>query len=125
MEDKPTEWIGSSLDDLSGFPLEVKKTLGYAIREAQKGGKHATTKPLRGFGGASVLEVVEEDDGIAYRAVYTVKFPKAVYVLHAFEKKSTKGIATPKHHIDLVHARLKVAEQHYNQKYKDETHDSK
>jgi phage-related protein len=79
---------------------------------AQHGGKHSQAKPLKGFGSAGVLEVVEDDDGNTYRAVYTVKFANAIYVLHCFQKKSNKGIETPKQDIDLIRDRLKFAQKH-------------
>ena len=85
--------------------------MGFALFQAQNGLKHADAKPLAGFGGASVLEVLEDHDGNTYRAVYTVRFANAVYVLHAFQKKSKKGIATPKQDIDLIKARFKLAEE--------------
>ncbi|NLN75179.1 MAG: addiction module toxin RelE [Armatimonadetes bacterium] len=110
---KPLLWIGSSLDDLREFPEDVKRVMGFALRRAQDGCKHINAKPLKGFGGAGVLEIVENDDGNTYRGVYTVKFAGVVYVLHAFQKKSTKGICTPKREIDLVKDRLKRAEEHY------------
>lgn len=112
-DEKPLFWIGSSRDDVRKLPDEVKREIGYALDYAQRGGKHPDAKPLQGFGGASVLEIVEDDDGNTYRAVYTVRFAGAVYVLHVFQKKSRKGISTPKHEIDLVKTRLKYAEQHY------------
>lgn len=114
---KPLEWVGSSLEDLKEFPEEVKGEIGYALYLAQVGDKHPNTKPLKGFKGASVLEVVEYFDGDTYRAIYTVKLPKAVYVLHIFQKKSKHGIATPKQDIDLIEARLERAKQHYKQVY--------
>ncbi len=88
-----------------------------ALDVAQQGEKHESTKPLQGFGGAGVLEVIDDFDGDTYRAVYTVKFKGVVYVLHAFQKKSKKGIATPKEEIDLVKKRLKAAEEHYKENY--------
>ncbi|MBI1887212.1 MAG: type II toxin-antitoxin system RelE/ParE family toxin [Nitrosomonadales bacterium] len=94
------------------MPPDVVDVFGYALHLAQQGGKHAQAKPLKGFGSAGVLEVVEDDDGNTYRAVYTVRFSNAVYVLHGFQKKSHKGIATPKQDLDLVHDRLKLAQQH-------------
>lgn len=115
---KPLEWVGSSLEDLKEFPEEVQGEIGYALYLAQVGDKHPDTKPLKGFKGASVLEVVEDFDGDTYRAIYTVKLPKAVYVLHVFQKKSKHGIATPKQDIDLIEARLERAKQHYNQVYR-------
>jgi len=110
---KPVVWIGSSLDDLRKFPSEVRDVVGYALYLAQTGNKHRDAKPLRGFGGAGVLEVVEDFDGDTYRAVYTVKFAGTVYVLHAFQKKSKQGIATPKQDIDLIKERLKRAQEHH------------
>ncbi|HCK84160.1 MAG TPA: addiction module toxin RelE [Hyphomonadaceae bacterium] len=97
---KPVEWIGSSLKDLRGFPQDVRDTFGFALYLAQSGSKHAAAKPLKGFAGAGVLEVVEDFDGDAFRAVYTVRFASAVYILHAFQKKSKAGIKTPKADID-------------------------
>ncbi|WP_243406857.1 type II toxin-antitoxin system RelE/ParE family toxin [Cuspidothrix issatschenkoi] len=114
---KPLEWVGSSLEDLKDFPEDVQGEIGYALYLAQIGDKHPNTKPLKGFKGASVLEVVEDFDGDTYRAIYTVKLPKAVYVLHVFQKKSKHGIATPKQDIDLIEARVERAKQHYKQVY--------
>jgi len=91
------------------MPDEVKDFFGHALRLAQFGGKHVDAKPLKGFGGAGVLEVVEDYRGDAYRAVYTVRFPTAVYVLHCFQKKSRRGIATPRPDMDLITTRLKIA----------------
>ena len=115
---KPLFWVGSSKEDLSTFPDEVKLVMGFALHLAQSGGKHVDAKPLKGFKGAGVLEVVKEHDGNAYRAVYTVRFAESVYVLHAFQKKSKKGIATPKSEIDLIRERLKRAEQDHEQRSK-------
>ena len=106
-------WVGSSRRDLKAFPGEVKDGMGYALYQAQMGQKAQTAKPLRGFGGAGVLEVVEDHQGDTYRAVYTVNFSNLVYVLHAFQKKSKKGIATPKSDLDLINRRLQAAEQDY------------
>jgi phage-related protein len=111
--DKPLFWIGSSLDDLSGFPLAVKKVMGFALRQAQQGGKHIHAKPLKGFKGAGVLEVVADHDTNTYRGVYTVKFQRAVYVLHAFQKKSKSGKKTPRSAIELVKRRLAAAKEHH------------
>jgi phage-related protein len=114
---KPLKWIGSSKEDLKEFPDPVQKEMGHALHLAQISLKAPNAKPLRGFGGASILEVVEDHDGGTYRAVYTVKFQGMVYVLHAFQKKSKKGIETPKPDIDLIKTRLKAATEHYeNQK---------
>ncbi len=108
---KPVHWIGSSLDDLREFPAQVQDDIGYALYRAQTGGKHPHAKPLKGFGSAGVLEIVEDHDGESYRAVYTVRLVDAVYVLHVFQKKARHGIATPKSEIELVHRRLKEAQQ--------------
>jgi phage-related protein len=110
MKNTPVYWVGSSKDDLSAFPDPVKEVMGFALYQAQAGEKHGAAKPLKGFGGAGVLEIVEDHDGETYRGVYTVKFSNAIYVLHAFQKKSRKGIATPKADIDLIRKNLKVAE---------------
>ena len=112
-KNKPVVWIGSAKDDLVAFPEEVVGAIGYALYEAQTGNKHPSAKPLHGFGGAGVLEVVEDHDGDTYRAVYTVRLAGRVYVLHVFQKKSKSGIKTPKAEIDLVKARLKRAEEHH------------
>jgi phage-related protein len=113
---KPLEWVGRSHDDLKDFPSAVKRDIGFALYFAQKGDKHPSAKPLKGFGGAGVLEVVEDFDGDAYRAVYTVRFAGAIYVLHVFQKKSKSGIATPKPDFNLIGKRLKIAEQMSKQK---------
>ena len=107
---KPLEWVGRALDELMDLPAPVRRTMGFALRFAQAGVKPDNVKPLHGFKGAGVLEVVEDYDGDTYRAVYTVKLAEVVYVLHCFQKKSKKGIATPKQTIDLIHRRLRVAE---------------
>ena len=112
---KPVRWIGSSRDDLREFPEPVRLRVGGALWEAQTGGKAGWAKPLKGFGGAGVLEVVDDHDGDTYRAVYTVRFAGAVYVLHAFQKKSKHGIATPKHEIALIEQRLKRAREDHEQ----------
>ena len=114
---KPVEWIASSRDDLREFPQDVRRVMGQAIDDAEHGGEHPSAKALKGFGGRGVLEIVDDFDGDTYRAVYTVKFAGVVYVLHAFQKKSKKGIATPQRDIDLVKARLKRAEEHYRENY--------
>ena len=114
---KPVEWIGSSRSDLRKFPPEVRRVMGQAVDDAQWGGEHPSAKALKGFGGRGVLEVVDDFEGDTYRAVYTVKFADAVYVLHAFQKKATKGIATPQRDIDLIKERLRRAEQHYRTTY--------
>jgi phage-related protein len=110
---KPLFWVGRSNETVRDFPREVRRTVGFALGLAQMGGKFIDSKPLKGFGGAGVLEIVEDFRGDSYRCVYTVKFADAVYVLHAFQKKSKSGIQTPKHEIDLVKDRLKRAEEHH------------
>ncbi len=110
---KSVKWISSSRDDLREFPEDVQRMMGYALYLAQLGKKHPDTKPLKGFKGSGVLEVVEDFDGDTYRAVYTVKFEGIIYVLHAFQKKSKRGIATPKQDVALIEARLKRAKQYY------------
>jgi phage-related protein len=110
---KPVHWVASSRKDLRRFPKRVRTTFGQALFDAQTGTKHPGAKPLKGFCGAGVLEVVEDDSGSTYRAVYTVKFAGIVYVLHAFQKKSKAGIRTPPEEIDKVRARLKEARKHY------------
>ena len=107
---KPCIFVGSSRKELSFLPEEVRRHFGHALFEAQSGREAIGVKPLKGFGGRGVLEVLEDHEGSTYRAVYTVRFATAVYVLHAFQKKSKSGIATPKHVIDLVASRLKDAE---------------
>lgn len=108
---KPLVWIGSSLKDLREFPDEVKDEMGFALYEAQCGLKPMAAKPLKGFGGAGVLEVASDYQSDTYRAVYTVRLEERVYVLHAFQKKSKKGIATPKAEIELIKRRLRQAEE--------------
>ena len=110
---KPITWVGTSKKDLQKFPEDVKQIMGYAIYLAQKGDKHQDAKPLKGFGGTKTLEVVESYKGDTYRAVYSIKFEGIVYVIHCFQKKSKKGIATPKPDIDLIRQRLKDAEYIY------------
>ena len=114
-ETKPVRWVGDSLSVLRGFPAEVRADIGIAIYVAQRGAKHPSAKPLKGFGSASVLEIVEDFRGDAYRAVYTVRFAGVIYVLHAFQKKSKRAIATPKREITLVRERLRAAEAHYRE----------
>ena len=110
---KSITWVGTSKKDLQKFPEDVKQIMGYAIYLAQKGDKHRDAKPLKGFGGTKTLEVVESYKGDTYRAVYSIKFEGIVYVIHCFQKKSKKGIATPKPDIDLIRQRLKDAEYLY------------
>jgi phage-related protein len=111
---KKVVWIGSSKKIVQEFPMEVRKGIGFALYQAQEGNKHIHAKPLKGFFGAGVLEIVEDFDGDTYRAIYTVKFEDFIYVIHAFQKKSKTGIKTPKQEIDLIKQRLKIAQSQYN-----------
>ena len=122
---KPVHWIGRSHEDLRGFPKAVTREIGQALWFAQMGDKHPSAKPLKGFKGAGVLEIVENYSGDTYRAVYTVRFTKAIYVLHAFKKKSPRGIKTPKHEIDLIEARLKQAKADHQRWLKETAHEDK
>lgn len=106
-------WVGSSQEDLRRFPRTVKHVAGYALYLAQQGGKHPDAKPLKGFSGAGTLEMIVDCRGDTYRTVYTVSFGKAVYVLHAFQKRSKHGISTPRHEIELIRKRLDMARSHY------------
>ena len=108
---KPLYWVGSSKRDLLALPEEVVDVFGYAFYLAQIGRKHEQAKPLKGFGSAGVLEVVEDWEGNTYRAVYTVRFRAEVFALHVFQKKSRRGRATAKSDLDLIQRRLKVAEK--------------
>jgi phage-related protein len=112
-EPKPAGWVGTSKADLSAFPDEVKRRAGRALWDAQFELKAPLAKPLEGFGGAGVFEVVDDFDGHACRSVYTVRFAGVVYDLHAFQKKSTRGISTPKSVIDLIEKRLARAREDY------------
>lgn len=108
---KPLFWVGSSKKELLALPEEVIDVFGYALYLAQTGGKHEQAKPLKGFGSASVLEVVEDWQGSTFRAVYTVRFASGIFILHVFQKKAKKGITTPKADLDLIRGRLKAAEE--------------
>jgi phage-related protein len=108
---RPLFWIGSALRDLKAFPPEVRQEIGFALYQAQLGRKHRDAKVLQGFGGAGVLEVVSDHDGDTFRAVYTARFAGAVYALHAFQKKSKRGIKTPPGELEVVRRRLKKAEE--------------
>jgi phage-related protein len=107
---RPLQWIGSSKKDLMALPPAVQRLFGFALHLAQCGLQHGAVKVLKGFGGSGVLEVVENDEGGTYRAVYTIRFEMAVFVLHCFQKKSKHGVATPAEDMKLIRARLKVAE---------------
>jgi|SRR6516225_4783177 len=112
---KPLRWIASAKDDLSAMPNEVRRAVGYALFAAQQGKKHEDAKVLKGFGDAAVLEVIARHDGDTFRAVYTVRFGEVVYVLHLFQKKSKRGIATPKKELELIRKRLKLAEEDHKE----------
>ncbi|MEI3650515.1 MAG: type II toxin-antitoxin system RelE/ParE family toxin [Dolichospermum lemmermannii FEM_B0920] len=114
-QEKPLRWIASALNDLKKFPEDVQDVMGYALDLAQHGQKHPNAKPLRGFSGAGVLEIVDDFDGDTYRAIYTIKFEGVIYLLHSFQKKSKHGIATPQQDIELVKKRLKIAQENYLQ----------
>jgi phage-related protein len=114
---KPLRWIGSSHKDLKSFPPKVRSDIGYALYAAQNGDTDPAAEPMKGFGGgASVMEIVAPFAGDTWRAVYTVRFKGVVYVLHAFQKKSKSGRATPKKEIDLIHHRLAAAEKDYKER---------
>jgi phage-related protein len=107
---RPLHWIGSAKKDLLVMPDEVQQSFGFALYNAQIGLLHPDAKPLKGFGSAGILEIVEDWRGNAYRAVYTVRFANAIYVLHCFQKKSKRGVETPAADMNLIRARLKEAE---------------
>ena len=109
MMERELVWIGPSRKDVAAFPGPVREEVGYALSVAQEGGKARSVKPLRGFSGASVLEIVAPHDGDTYRVVYTLSIPSMICVLHAFKKKSKQGIKTPQHEIDVIRHRLKTA----------------
>ncbi len=122
-ERKNLFWIGSSKEDLKKFPSEVREEVGYALYFAQQGEKHLHSKPLKGFLSANVIEIIENFNTDTYRVVYTVRFKNLVYILHAFQKKSTSGIKTPKRDINLINSGLKMVEAHFkliSQEMKDE-----
>ncbi|MDE2165841.1 MAG: type II toxin-antitoxin system RelE/ParE family toxin [Alphaproteobacteria bacterium] len=112
---KPVHWVGNSKEALSGFPEEVRRRVGGALWEAQIGRKVPYANPLKGFGDAGVLEIVDDFEGDTFRAVYSVRFAEAIYVLHAFQKKSKRGVATPKADLKLINQRLKRARRDYEQ----------
>jgi phage-related protein len=114
--ERPLFWIGSSLSDLLSFPETVKDEIGAALSVAQFAGKHPSAKPWKGEG-PGVFEIVEDHRGDAYRAIYTVRFADAIYVLHAFQKKSPSGIKTPRRDVDMVTQRLKLAQQDYEARH--------
>ena len=115
---KPCLFVGPSRRELKTFPDEVQGSVGHALHQAQCGEEPDSAKALKGFGGRGILEIVEDFDGNTYRAVYTVRFTGLIYVLHAFQKKSKKGIATPKQTIELIKSRLRDAEEDYRVRQK-------
>ena len=114
--ERPLFWVGPSKSDLLDFPEAVKDEMGMALSVAQFGGKHRSAKPWKGEG-PGVLEIIEDYRGDTYRAVYTVRFEGAVYVLHSFQKKSPKGIQTAQTNIALIARRLKAAREDYEARY--------
>jgi phage-related protein len=106
---KPLKFVGGSKKDLSAFPSAAKQDIGHSLFLAQQGGRAVNAKIMQGFGGGSVVELVEDFDGDAYRCVYTTKMQDAIVVLHAFQKKSKRGVETPKHDVELIRARLRDA----------------
>ena len=118
--EKPLYWVGSSKKDFLGFPGDVVDNIGYALGAVQYGGHPPSAKPWKGLG-PGVHEIVESDESGAFRAVYTVRFRKAVYVLHAFQKKSPSGVRTARSDIDLIEQRLRLAKKDYEERYGEET----
>jgi len=117
---EPVRWIASSLRDLKSFPTDVQRSVGFNLFRAQEGKKAPNAKPLKGIvKGAGVLEITEDHDSDTYRVVYTVRFATRVYVLHSFQKKSRKGVTTPKHEIDLIRRRYEMARAHHDQSQED------
>lgn len=110
-------WVASAKDDLKKMPEDVQDQFGFGLLQAQRGGKATFAKPLQGFGGASVLELIDNFDTDTYRCVYTVQFSEAIYVLHAFQKKSTTGRKTSQRDIELITSRLRLAENDYQIRY--------
>lgn len=110
-------FLGSTRKDILGLPDEVRQHFGFALHQVQCGDEPLDAKALKGFGGRSILEIVKDYDSDTFRAVYTVRFAEAVYVLHVFQKKAKKGAETPKHDIELVKQRLRDAEEHYRQHF--------
>lgn len=114
---KPLEFLGDSLKRVRAFRRDVRSVIGQALWAAQLGKTHPDAKPLKGFKGAGVVEVVVDSDGDTFRGVYTVKLAGVVYVLHAFQKKSNSGVRTPKRDIEMIEMRLKTAMAHYRDTY--------
>jgi phage-related protein len=116
MEPQTVWWVGSSRRDLKAFPRPVQRHIGRVLYAAQCGEEHPSVKALKGFAGRALLEIVAPHEGDTYRTVYTVRFHHAIYVLHAFQKKSKKGIATPRREIELIKQRLAAAERHFRER---------
>ena len=114
--ERPLDWVGSAKRDFLAFPAPVQGEMGSALGVAQFGGKHPKAKPWKGQG-HGIFEVVEDYDGDTYRAVYTVRFRRRIYVLHAFQKKSPSGVKTARTDVELVARRLKAATQDYEERY--------
>ncbi|HML52995.1 MAG TPA: type II toxin-antitoxin system RelE/ParE family toxin [Solidesulfovibrio magneticus] len=114
--EKPIHWVGSAKKDFLEFPIPVQREMGYALGLAQIGGKHPRVKPWKGLG-TGVFEMLSDDDGNTFRTVYAVRFASAVYVLHAFQKKSKTGIKTPQEDADLIASRLQSARDHHKRLY--------
>jgi phage-related protein len=112
---KPVVWIGSSREDLRAMPQQVRRDIGQALYTAQQGETDPSARPLKGFGGTRVMEIVERHRTDTYRAVYTAHFAEAIYVLHVFQKKSKHGIATPKPDMDLIKRRYAEAERRHKE----------
>lgn len=109
--------MGSTKENLIELPPDVKRTFGHGLRQAQEGGRHENSKPLKGFGGSKVIELIDRDEAGTYRAVYTIGIGDIVFVLHVFQKKSKHGIATPNQEIMLIKSRLKRAQEIYKERY--------
>jgi phage-related protein len=114
--ERPLHWVGSAKKDLLSFPADVVDDLGYALGAVQLGGMPPSSKPWKGEG-PGVFELVEDHRGDTYRAVFTVRFEKAIYVLHCFQKKSPSGIRTAQSDVELIHERLKLARNDYEARH--------
>ena len=115
---KPVKWVGSSRKDVKSFPKNVRRDIGQALYAAQCGEEYPSVKALKGFGGRSVLEIGSTSDTSTFRAIYTVRFRDAIYVLHAFQKKSKKGVATPQPDIELIQRRLSEVDRLHKERHK-------
>jgi len=118
-ECKPLYWVASSKKDMMTFPEDVVDVIGFSLQLVQQGETPGNMTPLKGFKGTGVCEILDDYDTDTYRAVYTVRFPKAVYVLHAFKKKSKQGIKTPQKEMETIKLRFKCAEEDYKKRYAD------